>query len=141
MASIALDLAQPQTRGGDYIERARDLRPLLEDAADEIEERRELPPRVVEALVAGGFFKLLIPRSLGGGELDPLTYVQVLEEIGRAEPGTASGIPWRCKPVLCTRLRPLRWKPFASMIAAPGWAVNWKCMCEARLLTRSRSKT
>ncbi|MBV8936321.1 MAG: acyl-CoA dehydrogenase, partial [Alphaproteobacteria bacterium] len=30
-----------------------------------------------------------IPRSLGGAELHPLTYVQVLEEIGRAEPSTA----------------------------------------------------
>jgi indole-3-acetate monooxygenase len=89
MASIDLDLAQPEIRGGDFIERARALRPLLEDAADEIEERRELPPRVVEALVAGGFFKLLIPRSLDGAELDPLTYVQVLEELGRAEPSTA----------------------------------------------------
>ena len=65
--------------------RAR-LAPLLKDAADEIEERRELPQRVVEALIEGGFFKLLIPRSLGGAELHPLTYVQVLEEIAKSEP-------------------------------------------------------
>jgi alkylation response protein AidB-like acyl-CoA dehydrogenase len=89
MASIDLDLARPETRGADYIERARALKPLLEDAADEIEQNRQLPPRVVEALIEGGFFKLLIPRSLGGAELHPLTYVQVLEEIAKAEPSTA----------------------------------------------------
>ncbi|HUC70253.1 MAG TPA: acyl-CoA dehydrogenase family protein [Stellaceae bacterium] len=89
MAAIDLDLARPETPGADYIERARALKPLLEGAADEIEEHRQLPPRVVEALIDGGFFKLLIPRSLGGAELHPLTYVQVLEEIAKAEPSAA----------------------------------------------------
>jgi indole-3-acetate monooxygenase len=89
MASIVLDLAHPEPRGADYVERARALKPLLEDAADEIEEHRQLPPRVVEALIEGGFFKLLLPRSMGGAELDPRSYVQVLEEIAKAEPSTA----------------------------------------------------
>ena len=89
MATVELDLAPAETRDIDYVERARALAPLLEDAADEIEERRQLPERVVEALVEGGFFRLLLPRSLGGAELHPLTYVQVLEEIGKAEPSTA----------------------------------------------------
>src|SRR6266404_9301555 len=89
MSSTSLDLRRPETRGVDYVERARRLAPMLKEAADEIEERRELPERVVEALIEGGFFKLLIPRSLGGAELRPLTFVQVLEEIGKAEPSTA----------------------------------------------------
>ena len=90
MASIDLDFAPAETTcGPDYIERARALAPLLQEAADEIEEQRQLPPRVVEALIEGGFFKLLIPRSLGGAELHPLIYVRVLEEIGKAEPSTA----------------------------------------------------
>jgi indole-3-acetate monooxygenase len=89
MASIALDPAPAEICGLDYIERARGLAPLLQDADDEIEEHRQLPARVVDALIEGGFFKLLIPRSLGGAELDPLSYVQVLEELGKAEPSTA----------------------------------------------------
>jgi indole-3-acetate monooxygenase len=89
MATVELDLAPAETRDIDYVARAHALAPLLEDAADEIEERRQLPERVVEALVEGGFFRLLLPRSLGGAELHPLTYVQVLEEIGKAEPSTA----------------------------------------------------
>jgi alkylation response protein AidB-like acyl-CoA dehydrogenase len=62
---------------------------MLTEAADEIEEQRQLPDRIVDALIEGGFFRLLLPRSLGGAELHPLTYVQVLEEIGAAEPSTA----------------------------------------------------
>jgi hypothetical protein len=52
MATVELDLAPAETRDIDYVERAQALAPLLEDAADEIEERRQLPERVVEALVA-----------------------------------------------------------------------------------------
>ena len=66
MSSTLLDLPRAETRDVDYVERARRLSPMLKEAADEIEARRELPERVVEALIEGGFFKLLIPRSLGG---------------------------------------------------------------------------
>ncbi len=89
MSSTSLGLRRAETQAVDYIERARALAPLLREAADEIEEQRQLPERVVEALIDGGFFRLLLPRSLGGAELHPLTYVQVLEEIAKAEPSTA----------------------------------------------------
>src|SRR5713226_1672691 len=89
MSSTSLDLRRAETRGIDYVERARALAPMLAAASDEIEERRQLPEYVVEALIEGGFFRLLLPRSLGGAELDPVTYVQVLEEIAKADPSTA----------------------------------------------------
>jgi alkylation response protein AidB-like acyl-CoA dehydrogenase len=89
MSSNSFDLDRADTGGIDYVERARALAPMLKAAADEIEERRQLPDSVVEALIESGFFRLLLPRSLGGAELHPLKYVQVLEEIARAEPSTA----------------------------------------------------
>src|SRR5260370_30871336 len=89
MSSTSLALRRPESRGVDYLERARALAPMLAAASDEIEEQRQLPERVVEALIAGGFFRMLLPRSLGGAELDPLTYVQILEEIAKADPSTA----------------------------------------------------
>src|SRR6266581_7917995 len=89
MSSSPLDLRRAETREIDYLERARALAPILTAAADEIEARRELPERVVEALIERGFFRMLLPRSLGGAELHPLTYVQVLEEIAKADPSTA----------------------------------------------------
>jgi alkylation response protein AidB-like acyl-CoA dehydrogenase len=73
----------------DYVQRARQLAPALAAAADEIERRRELPEPVVAALVDGGFFRLLLPRSLGGAELLPAGFVPVIEEIAKADASTA----------------------------------------------------
>src|SRR5262252_1290535 len=89
MSSISLEKPRAEARDTDYRQKARELAPTLAAASDEIEELRELPERIVEGLIEGGFFRMLLPRSLGGAELDPLTYVQVLEEIARADPSTA----------------------------------------------------
>ena len=75
--------------GIDYVRRARELAPALAAAAAEIERRRELPEPVVAALVEGGFFRLLLPRSLGGAELLPADFVPVIEEIAKADASTA----------------------------------------------------
>src|ERR1700752_3305879 len=88
MSSTSLDLRRAEPPA-DYLERGREIAPMLAAASDEIEERRELPERIVEALIDRGFFKMLLPHSLGGAELHPLTYVQVLEEIAKADGSTA----------------------------------------------------
>jgi alkylation response protein AidB-like acyl-CoA dehydrogenase len=75
--------------GIDYVRGARDLAPELAAAADEIERRRELPEPVVAALAEHGFFRLLLPRSLGGAELSPADFVPVIEEIAKADASTA----------------------------------------------------
>jgi indole-3-acetate monooxygenase len=72
----------------DYVARARSLGPALAAAADEIERNRELPAPIVSALIDNGLFRLLQPRSLGGAELDPVTYVQVVEQIARHDAST-----------------------------------------------------
>jgi len=72
----------------DYIARARSLEPALAAAADEIERNRELPTSIVSALIDNGLFRLLQPRSLGGGELDPMTYTRVVEEIASLDAST-----------------------------------------------------
>src|ERR1700752_4011408 len=75
--------------GVDYIARARRLAPVIAAQAEEIERRRELPQSLREALIEGGFYRLLLPRSLGGAELLPLTFVQVIEEIAKADASAA----------------------------------------------------
>src|SRR6266404_4676669 len=89
--SISLTADDPVTaaQGRDYVRRARELAPELAAAADEIECRRELPEPVVAALVERGFFRLLLPRSLGGAELLPADFVPVIEEIAKADASTA----------------------------------------------------
>src|SRR4029077_12253758 len=83
-----------EARGDDrlarsYLDRARELQAMLAAAGDEIERHRQLPPQIVEALVERGIFKMLLPRSIGGAELDPLTYTAVLEALGQADGSTA----------------------------------------------------
>jgi alkylation response protein AidB-like acyl-CoA dehydrogenase len=73
----------------DWIARARAFTPTLAAAADEIERRRELPEPLLAAMIEEGFFRLLLPRSLGGEELLPLPYVQVVEEIAKADASAA----------------------------------------------------
>jgi alkylation response protein AidB-like acyl-CoA dehydrogenase len=73
----------------DTVERARALAPQILAAADEIERQRRLPDPLVTALHVGGFFRMLLPRSLGGAELDPPTFVQVTEAIARADASAA----------------------------------------------------
>lgn len=73
----------------DVIARARSVLPLLKDAAPRIEAERELPKDVLEALHKARLFRLLLPRALGGDELDLKTHAQVLELIASADASTA----------------------------------------------------
>ncbi|HEV8640653.1 MAG TPA: acyl-CoA dehydrogenase family protein [Methylomirabilota bacterium] len=70
------------------LEAARKLVPLIRSCADQIEAERELPRPLFEALADAGMFHLAVPRALGGSELDLPTYVQVIEEIGKADAST-----------------------------------------------------
>jgi alkylation response protein AidB-like acyl-CoA dehydrogenase len=73
----------------DYVAAARALAAELAAAAAETEERRELPAGLREMLVEKGFYRLLLPRSLGGAELMPADYVPVVEEIAKTDASTA----------------------------------------------------
>jgi alkylation response protein AidB-like acyl-CoA dehydrogenase len=70
------------------LDAARKLAPMIRSCADQIEADRELPRPLFEALADAGLFLLALPRALGGAELDLPTYVQVLEEIGKADAST-----------------------------------------------------
>src|SRR5438309_12120478 len=84
--SMGLRADDPAT---DWVLRAREFAPELAAAANEIERRRELPEPVVAGLVERGFFRMLLPRSLGGAELLPAIFVPVIEEIAKADASTA----------------------------------------------------
>jgi len=72
-----------------YLERARELRPMLAAAGDAIERGREVTPEIVDAMIERGIFRMLLPRSLGGAEIDPLTYTAVLESLAQGDGSTA----------------------------------------------------
>ncbi|MCK1742778.1 acyl-CoA dehydrogenase family protein [Bradyrhizobium sp. 139] len=75
--------------GVDLVERARALAPLIAGEADEIERMRRLTPDVVNALIENGLYRALLPQSLGGAEASPEAFMQMLEEIAKADASTA----------------------------------------------------
>jgi alkylation response protein AidB-like acyl-CoA dehydrogenase len=73
----------------DPIAQARALVPLLRSAAARIDAACELPTEVLDAMHEAGLFRLLIPRAYGGAELDPVTYVQCVEQIATGDASAA----------------------------------------------------
>jgi alkylation response protein AidB-like acyl-CoA dehydrogenase len=70
------------------LEAAQKLASLIRSSADETDAARELPRPLFEALADAGLFHLAVPRSIGGGEIDLPSYVEVIEEIGKADAST-----------------------------------------------------
>ena len=75
--------------GFGLIERARALAPLIAREADEIERTRRLTQPVVSALIENGLYRVLLPQSLGGTEAPPEVFMQMLEEVAKADASTA----------------------------------------------------
>ncbi len=76
--------AQPLVR------EATALRPILRDYVEEIEREQRLPRALVERLRAAGFYRMVIPRSLGGLQVDPLTFLRVVEVLAEG----AGSVGW-----------------------------------------------
>lgn len=75
--------------GFGLIERARALAPLIAQEADEIERTRRLTQPVVSALIENGLYRAVLPQSLGGTEAPPEIFMQMLEEVAKADASTA----------------------------------------------------
>jgi alkylation response protein AidB-like acyl-CoA dehydrogenase len=73
----------------DLIARARAVAPLIAREADAIERGRRLTPPVVTALIESGLYRSLLPNSAGGAEAPIEIFMQVLEEVAKADASTA----------------------------------------------------
>jgi len=82
------DAAQQEAEAH-LFERIRALAPVIREHAATAEQERRLPKPVHQALIAGGFQRMLAPRSLGGFELDPVSCASVVEEIAGIDSATA----------------------------------------------------
>lgn len=69
----------------DIVTATQALAPLIQESLATMEAERRLPVNVVEALRALGAFRLAVPRTYGGLELDPMTQVRVVEELSRLD--------------------------------------------------------
>jgi len=61
------------------VQAAAALHPVLRECHDEIEREQRFPPPLVGKMRAAGFYRMVVPRSLGGLGADPLTYLRVVE--------------------------------------------------------------
>src|SRR3982751_6029905 len=75
--------------GLDLVERARSLQPLIARDSDEIERTRRLTPAVTAALIENGLYRALLPQSFGGIEASLEAFMQMQEEIAKADASTA----------------------------------------------------
>lgn len=67
----------------DLLEKAANLGALIGNQTEEEEKNGRLMRSTVNALREAGYYRLFLPKSLGGIEADPVTTAQVVEEISR----------------------------------------------------------
>jgi alkylation response protein AidB-like acyl-CoA dehydrogenase len=72
------------------VKAAAALTPLIRSYHEELEREQRLPKVLVEQFHAAGFYSLVIPRALGGLQVDPLTYLRVVELLAEA----AGSVGW-----------------------------------------------
>lgn len=73
-----------------YLNTIRDMAPLVSEHRSSFDRERRLPNAVFEALAAAGLFRLWLPEALGGPELSPLEFMEVVE----AAAGLDGSVGW-----------------------------------------------
>ena len=103
------------------------LAPRLRAASDDVEAARSLPEPLVQALADAGLYRMYLPRSLGGGELDPLTYFDVIEALARVESAagwsvliSTGAMTITCRGLRDETLRAMFTSPRATIMAGSG---------------------
>src|SRR6202049_3270640 len=72
------------------VQAAAALKPVIRTYQEDIEREQRMPPVLVAQLREAGFYKMVIPRSLGGLEVDTLTYLRVVETLAEG----AGSVGW-----------------------------------------------
>lgn len=72
-----------------YTEIARRLAKLASSASDQIEAERRIPDYIIDKIIDEGFFRLLLPESLGGAEMDHPSFLKIVRIFAEADASTA----------------------------------------------------
>jgi alkylation response protein AidB-like acyl-CoA dehydrogenase len=90
----------------DLVPSARAIAPVVEAGVREAERAGTLPPATVAALRDCGVFGMLLPRELGGLEAEPVTAIEVLEELARQDgsAGWCAGIGAISNAIMASRM-------------------------------------
>jgi alkylation response protein AidB-like acyl-CoA dehydrogenase len=77
--------ARLHDEAADLLDAARRLEPLVGSLRDRFDKERQLPPELVDAIGRANLFSMWLPRALGGPELPPLSFLEVIEELSRQD--------------------------------------------------------
>jgi indole-3-acetate monooxygenase len=84
-ADLAPDPADLATARATVLRWTDELCPEFSAKAEEGERLRTMPEDLVSRVKARGLFRLALPRTLGGLELDPITILEIVEMVSRAD--------------------------------------------------------
>lgn len=86
METVTTSISGLKISGNHLMDAVGRIAPILSQHVDEEEKMGRLSGPVINALRAGGFFKLFLPKSMGGLEIDPLTMAKLVEEVAHYNP-------------------------------------------------------
>jgi alkylation response protein AidB-like acyl-CoA dehydrogenase len=72
-----------------YLDAAGPFVARVDEAADWIDAERQMPPDLAGDMADAGFFRLLLPRDLGGAQLAHPDFLQILEQFAAADASVA----------------------------------------------------
>jgi alkylation response protein AidB-like acyl-CoA dehydrogenase len=72
-----------------YLDAAQPFVARVDEAADWIDAERQMPPDLAADMADAGFFRLLLPRELGGAELAHPDFLNILEMFAAADASVA----------------------------------------------------
>jgi alkylation response protein AidB-like acyl-CoA dehydrogenase len=75
----------PSPESTTLVETAAALRPIVRSFQDDAERERRIPLPLVEQLRAAGLYRMLVPRELGGLQVDLLTFLRAVELISEGD--------------------------------------------------------
>ena len=78
-----------QTDVKHLLETAHDLADLVRTATDRIEAERRIPPDISNEIADRGFFRLLLPRSLGGAEMEHPDFLKIVRVFAEVDASVA----------------------------------------------------
>lgn len=74
------------------IESVKQIAPIVRAHSQEAEQERHLSSETVKAMIKAGLFRMFIPKSLGGLEVDPITCARVIEELSVVDSAAGWGL-------------------------------------------------
>ncbi len=107
----------------DPVARARALGPAITAAADRIEQTQTIPEPLWSQVVEARVPRLLLPRSVGGDQVEPWVYMAAIEEIGRYDGSLAWNLFVANSAALIAPFIPL--ESARTIFSDPRAAISW----------------